>query len=65
MEELRQPQHHHHSHGGQRKHHSHRAGANRETKSQKKKKMFANILFSVLSVIALAIVLFIAWDRWG
>ena len=52
---------HHHHHG---EHHSNRAGHNRRTKSQKLRRIYGNILFGVLSILAALIVLFIIYDHW-
>lgn len=45
-------------------HHSKRSGHNRITKGQKKRSIIANILFMLLSLIAIAIVATIVYDRW-
>lgn len=44
-------------------HHSQRAGHNRVTPTQKRRKIISNILFTVLCIIAIAIVTFIIWDK--
>lgn len=45
-------------------HYSQRAGQNRETKSQKKERIVGNVITTVLSLIATAIVGFIIWDQY-
>lgn len=45
-------------------HYSQRAGQNRETKSQRQERIIGNVITTVLSVIAAAIVGFIIWDQY-
>lgn len=45
-------------------HHSQRAGQNRETKDQRKERIIGNVITTVLSLIAAAIVGFIIWDQY-
>ena len=56
--------HHHEQHNGGAVHHSQRAGHNRRTKTQIRRKVLGNILFVGLSIIAIAIILIIAYDHW-
>lgn len=65
-----QSMHEHHSHTHQHVpeqkyvHHSRRAGHNRTTKGQKKKAIYANLLFLILFIIAMVIIAIIAYDQW-
>ena len=66
METEERHHHHHHRDGseqrssGRKEHYSRRAGQNRHTRSQIRRRMIGRILFLLLSLIALAIVLFIS-----
>ena len=42
-------------------HYSQRAGHNRKTMSQKRREMLSHILFTILSIIAVAIIAFNVW----
>lgn len=70
METEERHHHHHHRDGseqrssGRKKHYSRRAGHNRHTKSQIRRRMTGRILFLILSLIALAIILFIIYDHY-
>lgn len=59
MKDVTNQSHHHHG-----EHYSQRAGHNRRTKSQKLRRFWGNLLFAFLSIIALLIILFIAYDHW-
>lgn len=59
--------HKHHHQSSSTKEHVHRnkrAGHNRRTKDQKRRTFYANIIFAILSLIALAIIAIIAYDRF-
>ena len=70
METEERHHHHHHRDGseqrssGHKEHYSRRAGHNRHTKSQIRRRMIGRILFLILSLIALAIILFIIYDHY-
>ena len=70
METEERHHHHHHRDGseqrssGHKVHYSRRAGQNRHTRSQIRRRMIGRILFFILSLIALAIVLFIIYDHY-
>lgn len=44
-------------------HYSTRAGHNRTTSSQKKRALYGNIIFTILSILAALIVAFIIYDH--
>lgn len=70
METEERHHHHHHRDGseqrssGHKEHYSRRAGHNRHTRSQIRRRIIGRFLFIVLSLIALAIVLFIIYDHY-
>lgn len=70
METEERHHHHHHRDGseqrsrGRKKHYSRRARHNRHTKSQIRRRMIGRILFLILSLIAIAIILFIIYDHY-
>ena len=70
METEGRHHHHHHRDGseqrssGRKEHYSRRAGQNRHTRSQIRRRMIGRILFLILSLIALAIILFIIYDHY-
>ncbi len=57
-------EHHHHHHHEDAQHHSKRAGQNRKTKTQIRRKVLGNLLFTILSILAILILLVIAYDHW-
>lgn len=70
METEGRHHHHHHRDGseqrssGRKEHYSRRTGQNRHTRSQIRRRMIGRILFLILSLIALAIILFIIYDHY-